>query len=457
MTKRILAAFVGLTTLLLAAVVVPLGAFTASHDRQVFLERAEASAVGVASRAEEGLSDHSSGGASAAGRAAIGDPGDQITILRSNGQRVVGLPTEVPVSPDQRLAVAGGTTVTRWLDDPDRLVVIVPISSNGKVGGLAALSRSTASLDAEIGRLWLGLTLAAVAALLTATALSLALARWVNRPLRRLERVAVSFGEGTLTARADSAAGPPELRELAVSFNRMAGRLESLLSGQRNAIADVSHQLRTPLAALRLRLELLGDATGASPEMDSALREVARLSHLVDGLLAVARAENTTPSPQAIDVAAVATERVDAWAPVALEGRVALELSAEPATAWATPGHVEQILDNLIANAIEVTPGDGCVRVAVTSGDPVRIQVADTGPGMTPVQRENALRRFWSEGRLGAAAHADRQGSGLGLAIADRLAGVDHGVLSLAEAPGGGLVASLELPAAKDRRVQPAR
>ena len=125
--------------------------------------------------------------------------------------------------------------------------------------------------------------------------------------------------------------GPPELRRLGATFNTMAGRLEALVHGNRAVIADVSHQLRTPLAALRLRLDLLAADPDPDPEttgheLAGALEELARLSRLVDGLLAVARAENVVPVPAAVDVAEVARERVVAWHPVADDRGIALEV-----------------------------------------------------------------------------------------------------------------------------------
>ena len=110
----------------------------------------------------------------------------------------------------------------------------------------------------------------------------------------------------------------------------MAGRLEALVHGNRAVIADVSHQLRTPLAALRLRLDLLAADPDPDPEttgneLAGALEELARLSRLVDGLLAVARAENVVPVPAAVDVAEVARERVVAWHPVADDRGIVLE------------------------------------------------------------------------------------------------------------------------------------
>lgn len=452
MTRRILAALVGLTAVLLAGVVVPLGAFAAHHDEQVFVERAEAATLALTSRAEERLADKGESGAAAA--ITVRDPGDRVVVVDAGGRPVAGSTKAAPISSSDRTAALLGQRSEHWTDDPNRFIVVLPVTSSGRVVGITALSRSAGPLDAEQTRLWLGLSAAGVAALAASVLLALALARWVGRPLRRLETAAARLGEGSLSSRATTQSGPVEIRQLAGTFNQMAGRLESLLAGQRNVLADVSHQLRTPLAALRLRLELMRqDASEAQgSDLDALLAEVTRLSHLVDGLLAVARAENTTPAPRAIDVAAVTAGRVEAWTPVADDSRLALTLDAAPASALATPGHLEQILDNLLANAIEATPAGGHISLVVTqAGAVVNVVVTDTGPGMSPAAREQALRRFWSESPAGSGRPADRHGSGLGLAIADRLLTVDQGSLTLDARDEGGLVATIELPAVRER------
>lgn len=457
MTRRILAALVGLTAVLLAAVVVPLGAFAAHHDEQVFVERTEAAALALASQAEERLADGREGRAITPIR--VRDAGDRISVLDVTGRPLAGIPNAVEITSRDRTAALLGQRSEHWSDDPARFVVVLPVTSSGRVDGIVALARPAAPLNAERGRLWLGLAGAGAAALVAAVLLALALARWVGRPLRRLESAATRLGEGSLSTRATTTSGPVEIQQLAATFNQMAGRLEGLLAGQRNVLADVSHQLRTPLAALRLRLELMRqDASDAQEsDLDGTLAEAKRLSHLVDGLLAVARAENTTPAPEIIDVAAVTAGRVEAWTPVADESQIALSLQAVPASALATAGHLEQILDNLLANAIEATPQDGRITVTIGRRGPmVSIQVADTGPGMSAPAREQALRRFWSESTAGRDSPGDRLGSGLGLAIADRLLTVDQGSLTLEGGDGGGLVAIVELPAARERHPTPA-
>ncbi len=262
--------------------------------------------------------------------------------------------------------------------------------------------------------------------------------------------------------------GPPELRRLATTFNTMAGRLEALVHGNRAVIADVSHQLRTPLAALRLRLDLLAADTAQSDpatahELAGALEELARLSRLVDGLLAVARAENVVPVPVAVDLAEVARERVVAWHPVADDRGITLEAIFRPsetgrasaftggrlagggsepggqaAMAWIGEGHLEQILDNLIANALEaLSAGHHVVVTTAITPSGAQVVVSDDGPGMNAEDRDRAFLRFST---------SNPNGTGLGLAIVHRLVTSNGGTARLAETPRGGLTIMLDFP-----------
>jgi signal transduction histidine kinase len=222
----------------------------------------------------------------------------------------------------------------------------------------------------------------------------------------------------------------------------MAQRLGDLLASQRTMTADVSHQLRTPLAALQLRLELLAEESthNVQAELTDALREIGRLNRLLDGLLAVARAEELTAEPVETGVDDLVAERVEMWQPLASERGVNLAATVEPAAALVTPGHLEQVLDNLIANAMDAASAGGHVMVSLRrDDDDVVLTVADDGPGMPAQRRANAFVRFES----------DRSGrkSGLGLAIVARLIAADHGSVALEERSGGGLSALVRLPA----------
>jgi signal transduction histidine kinase len=327
-------------------------------------------------------------------------------------------------------------------------------SPEGPLVGTVVLARSTDQLNHEILALWVILGTVGVVAMLAAALLAFALARWVNRPLAGLDSAAGRLADGDLAIRAVVGSGPPELRRLATTFNTMAGRLEALVHGNRAVIADVSHQLRTPLAALRLRLDLLAADTDpvTGHELAGALEELARLSRLVDGLLAVARAENVVPVPVTVDVCEAARERVGAWHPVADDRDIRLEARAldaregragggtarGPALAWIGEGHLEQVLDNLIANALEALTAGHQVTVttkATTSG--AQIIVADNGPGMNAEDRERAFLRFST---------SNPNGTGLGLAIVHRLVTSNGGTANLSRTPGGGLTVTLDFP-----------
>jgi signal transduction histidine kinase len=327
-----------------------------------------------------------------------------------------------------------------------RFVVALSVYHSGSAGqlvGTVILARPTAPLDRAIVALWVILGTIAAAAMIGAALLAFGLARWVSSPLKQLDGAARRLADGDLAIRATVASGPPELRRLGTTFNTMAGRLETLVHGSRAVIADVSHQLRTPLAALRLRLDLLASDTdpGTAHELAGALDELARLSRLVDGLLAVARAENAVPVPVAVDVAEVAAERVAAWHPVADDrGIVLVATAGERPLAWLGEGHLEQVLDNLIANALDaLSPGQQVMVITTSTAAGPRLLVRDTGPGMSAEDRERAFLRFTS---------SNPNGTGLGLAIVHRLVTSNGGTAALAQTQGGGLTVTLDFPAA---------
>ena len=269
------------------------------------------------------------------------------------------------------------------------------------------------------------------------------LARWVSRPLSSLDAAAQRLGGGALDTRSAAGHGPPEVRRLARNFNGMAGRLESLVHGNRATMADVSHQLRTPLAALRLRLDVLSQDTDpeTAEELAGAQDEIARLSRMVDGLLALARAENVLVEPVSIRVDEVIRDRAAAWRPVAEERGVELRPScAGPVPAMAGEGHLEQILDNLLANALDAVPAGGHVQVsAVRRGG----RGADGGGGRRAGDDARASRRWRSAG----SSAARPAGAGLGLAIVHRLVTSNGGSAALSDTPGGGLTVTVTLPA----------
>jgi len=312
----------------------------------------------------------------------------------------------------------------------------VPIASGGKVHGAVRITYPFSAVDARIRRYWLVLALIGIVVLAGAAVVGLSLSRFVTRPLHRLEEAADAVGEGHLEARAPEGEGPPEVRSLAVAFNETVAKLARLLRSQGDFVADASHELRTPLTALRLRLESLPP----SRDRDAALHEADRLRDLVDGLLTLARADAGTETAARVDASALMRERVEAWLPLADEHGVALvpELDG-PLPVRAAPGRLAQVLDNLLANALEASPAGGRVTVSARVESPwVELHLSDEGPGLAPEQRKRAFDRFW---RAGSGAG----GSGLGLAIVKRLVTADEGEVELREARGGGVDAVVRL------------
>jgi two-component system OmpR family sensor kinase len=225
--------------------------------------------------------------------------------------------------------------------------------------------------------------------------------------------------------------------------------MEDLVASQDAFVADASHQLRSPLGALRLRIENLGAEASADAQDDvqGALQEIGRLSRLVDGLLALARADREAgvPPDRSVDIVSLLRQREAVWMPLADEQGVSIRV--EPAEeeaavhAFVTPDRFEQVVDNLLANALDVSPrGSAVVVSAVPDQSEVVVRVVDEGPGMTVDDRVRAFDRFWS-GRGSRALG----GSGLGLSIVRKLVTADGGAIALEEAPGGGLAVVLRL------------
>lgn len=441
MTRRIGAALVGVVALVLVAVVIPLGLLTTRHERADFTQASLRQAMATAQLAEEHLADHGPGAPLVADLRRVRGAGEAITVLGRNGTRVASVGARL-----QPTVLARANRVTRPTTisgaGEAMLVVAVPVSDGGDWSGVVVQARPTTPLTEHTHQLWATLVAVGVLAVAVAGAVSVWLSSWVTRPIRRLEAAVGRIGAGDLDARAGDLSGPPETAQLASAFDAMAGRLQALIVDHRSMIADVSHQLRTPITALRLRLELLTDQqqTPDPVEIAGVLDEVSRLGRMVDGLLAVARAEATDTAPVGVDLTEVIADRVAAWAPLAAEQHVGLTAgTGPPVRVLATPGHLEQVLDNLIANSLGTQPAPR--QVGLTAGVDGRmgvVVVRDDGPGMTPEQSAHAFDRFRTDRETG--------GSGLGLTIVRSLVTAAGGAVALAPTPGGGLTVTVTLP-----------
>lgn len=323
--------------------------------------------------------------------------------------------------------------------------VSVPVVSGENVVGVVRVSAPSDAVASRVQAQIRGLILVALISLAIAVVVAWLVATGFTRPVIALRRATDRFAAGDLSARAPTAVGAAEVGELSESFNAMANRIEDLIDRQQRFAGDASHQLRTPLTALRLQLEQLQERNANDPAtaaaLDDAVGETDRLRTMVEGLLALSRADSASAPAVVVDVANAARDRVDHWEPLAAENGVQLTFDGpQRATARAAPESVTQIVDNLIDNALGVAPAGSTVRVVVEpDGEQLRLRVIDEGPGMTSAERERAFERFWR------ARDASPGGTGLGLAIVQQLVDASGGSCGLAASPSGGIDATVTL------------
>jgi signal transduction histidine kinase len=358
--------------------------------------------------------------------------------------------------PEMATALTGErTSGTRRSDtlDTDLLYVAVPVASSGIVHGAVRVTLDTAEVTRRIQRFWAGLAAVGVVVLTVVAGVGWVLARSVTRPVRQLHAAATRFARGDLTVTPPPPGSVPELDALAQAMNTMAARLDELLAAQRAFVADASHQLRTPLTSMRLRLENLQsrlDDPAASADIDTIIEETTRLTGIVADLLRLARAEQHQP-PQPVDLAQLAADRVDTWSATAESNGIHLELLSPPPPllADAVPGAIEQILDNLLDNAVTASPPGTTITVEVAPGPAGhQLRVSDQGPGLNDDQKTHATHRFWRADPTGT-------GTGLGLAIVAALATASGGSLTIHDAAPHGLTVTVTLPAPGENPERP--
>ncbi|MEV5431892.1 HAMP domain-containing sensor histidine kinase [Streptomyces sp. NPDC052701] len=323
------------------------------------------------------------------------------------------------------------------------LVVASPVIRDGDVVAVVVTDSPTDQMRSRTLRGWLVIGAGEIAAMLLAVGAALRLTGWVLRPVRILDATTHDIATGRLKSRVAVASGPPELRRLARSFNEMADNVENVLEQQRAFVADASHQLRNPLAALLLRIELLAlELPEGNEEIASVQAEGKRLAQVLDDLLDLALAEHTEPDLRVTDIGALTAERVAAWSPTARAKGVRLLGDCPPTTAWADPVALSSALDAVIDNAVKFTPGGGTVEVTVASdGGTSTVVVTDHGPGLTDEELARVGDRFWRSGR-----HQNVKGSGLGLSISRTLLAAGGGSIAFDHHEPHGLKVTVAVP-----------
>jgi two-component system, OmpR family, sensor kinase len=383
--------------------------------------------------------------------------GARVIVVDSTGalkaDSAGGEQTSYASRPEIKIALSGRTAQGERHSDTlgtDLLYTAVPVTSGGRTVGAVRVTQSVSAVTDRVRRSVLALVAIGAAALLLGLVLAWFLADSLSKPLRRLAKTAREVEEGDFEARAE-VEGPQEAREVAVAFNDMADRIGTVLAAQREFVANASHQLRTPLTGLRLRLESAAakaDGAELERELAAAEQEVERLARLLNTLLMLAREGQTPRTGRLVSLGLAAKHAHERWEDRAEQRGQRLGLEpAQDVVVNAAEEDLAIVLDNLIENALHYSPvGSTVTIVHGREGDDAFLAVLDDGPGIAPGEEEAVFERF---GR-GRAGRSGPSGTGLGLAIVQTLAERWGGSAALKARPEGGTRAEIRLPAAGD-------
>lgn len=457
MTRRLLLSYLGLAVLILLILEVPLATLAQRFERQLATNQIEKEANGLVALIGDSVGESHRAQLQSLVASYESRTGGEVTVLSPTGDLLAASSRDADRDAAQEWkALIGraldGQTAAVFTYDEGRpyAVAAAPVIEDSRLAAAVVLGAPAELTQNRIHEIWLALGIFAAGAIVVAALVGLVLARSLAHSLGRLEATVHRFGRGELSSRAGESEGPEEIRSLARQFNHMAAQLDELIEAQRRFVADASHQLRSPLTALRLRIENLeATADEATVESIAAVgREVQRLSRIVDGLLTLGRAGPGATVPVEVTVARVIAERCDAWSALAAEKDVSIEAVVEAHSdvrRQLHPGDLEQILDNLLANAVEVSPPASRIQVVLgrAGHGQAEIHVLDQGPGLPEEDRKRAFDRFW-QGTARPSGH-----SGLGLAIVRQLATRNGLEVELRPGRPGGLDAVVLFPPAR--------
>ena len=455
--SRLLVAFAYVLVLVIVALTVPLALSTQHRiDREVRAQAADGAQLVAASAS--GRLDQPGQLDTLVGKVArelgarvivVGRTGSLLADSAQPGTRGVAYGSR----PEIVSALAGRTVQGRRRSDTlhqQLLYTAVPVVAVGRTVGAVRVTQSVDALDREVRRDQYALVGIGALALVFGLAVAWFVAGSLARPLGHLASSARRVGAGDLAARG-AVEGSAEQQEVARAFNTMADRLTHALEAQREFVANASHQLRTPLTGLRLRLEA-ADMANTDPavraDLAAAEAETLRLARLVTNLLALASADAPAPPSEEVDLGEAARAAEARWSARA-EQESRRVVARDDATAFGrgSSDDMATSLDNLIENALVHTPEGSTVSITWgRDGPEAFVAVLDEGPGISDEDAEAAFERF----RRGASRPAGRGGTGLGLAIVGALAARWGGSASLRRRSEGGTRAEIRLPATFD-------
>jgi signal transduction histidine kinase len=448
---RLLTAFAYVLVLVIVALLVPLALNLSRRVDAEIRSEARGQAQLVAASASGRLDER--GELQRLARDSAKDLHGRVIVVGERGRLLVDSESAVPAGtsyasrPEIATALRGEATQgERHSDslDEDLLFTAVPVVSEGRREGAVRVTQSVDAVNGEVRSDMLALIGVAAVVLLLGLGLAWLLAGSLARPLRGLAGTARRVAGGDLDARAREE-GSSEQREVAAAFNDMTGQLARALRSQREFVANASHQLRTPLTGLRLRLEaasLKATDEDVERELVAAERETVRLARLLTELLTLAR-ERERPEPEAVSLAEVGHAAHERWAgPAETGGRLLVAAGdGEPVVA-ATEADLAVVVDNLVENALNYSPIASTVTIewGADRGS-AWLAVLDQGPGIGPDERERVFERFFR-----GEASRDSEGTGLGLSVVEALAGRWGGSVRLEDRPEGGTRCEVRLP-----------
>ena len=461
MKWRLVTALLSLTIVVLAVQDIPLIQYLRTVETERITTALERDSFVIAGRASETLESNSPEGLTYV-QDAISKYGNEssarVVVVDVNGVAVADsespdtIGTSFLSRPEISEALAGTVSIGRRFSttaNQELLYVAVPVLHGSQTRGAVRITFPASVVDDAVNQRLRGISSVAGITLLVSALVALLLALGITRRLSNLKNVTEEFTKGNYKVRAEINGGAPEIRSLARSFNAMADQLDKLIAQQKAFAGDASHQLRTPLTALQLRLEratemLATDPAGAADRIEAAMVETDRLQRLVEGLLVLSRSENADKiAGDKCDAAQIARERFENWEALASEQGIELILDVpDTATIFAIPGALEQVIDNYVDNALEIIPTNSKLTLQISiDSEFTKVSVIDEGPGIPEADIAKAFNRFWR-------ARSDAHGSGLGLAIVDRLATASGGRAELVNLSPKGLSADAYFPTA---------
>jgi two-component system, OmpR family, sensor kinase len=380
-------------------------------------------------------------------------------LVTSAGGIVVqtGMPPKAPVQPlvnhlTIAQALAGRPVFTAVSFDGTRYRVLVVPFRKGADPQALEVATSLARADRAVRNLLVALLVAGAVGVVLAAGSGWWLARRALQPVARMTEEAGLIGAGgSLTERIQVPKAADELGQLAGTLNGMLARLEQAVTQQRRFVANVSHELRTPLTVMRSELDvsLASDTLSqdARTVLESSREEAERMTGLVENLLTLARIDEEKGLHlirRRCDLRQIAKATARELRPIAAQHGVTIRLNGSNGPLEADPERLEQVVRNLLDNAIRYSPPGGTIIVEIKSYDgQVELAVRDEGPGIAPPALEHVFERFY---RGNPASHAEA-GSGLGLAICREIAEAHGGGMSATSAVGQGSTFRLRLPA----------